>query len=344
MSIKIEKGREKTPEELHAEAVENAAKNLFKRRVDVPFCLQNEPPKRDFVFNGLRVGKVGCLYAPGAHSKSYFALQVAMSVAIGRDIIGFTSAFKNAGPAKSIYFSSEDDEEELHSRLYSIAQHHQLTESEISLYEKNIFLVDMTGKENINILDAVFFEALLAVVAKIKKEDDVGPRLMIFDTLSQFHSADENLNKEMKPVINRFKRMAKELHSAVLYLHHNAKQAGLNGDGKKQQSARGASCIIDDARWGGYLQKIDMKNEEWRYLRNIRENRIANEDDFPLIKDLLIFGDGKINSGREREVVLSKNEYGVVGKSIFRFLTDDEVDGSTAPKKPFVKSATKGRL
>jgi hypothetical protein len=343
MSIKIKRGTnmEKTEnvetlEQAEEKAIQKIHDEFIAGRVDAVHCFKTPPPRRDFVFNGLRIGKVGCLYAPGATSKSYLSLQAAISVVLGADLLGIDPThqwFNKERRGKVIYLSTEDDAEELHHRLsYLLKVHPRLAEFEDFIRE-NLFIIDMTGQENLNVLDKTFYSALCrytdnvrqgritadgeivdpAPVVEGEEKTEFPLRLVVFDTLSQFHVADENQNKEMKPVINRFKKYAKKKRTAVLYLHHNAKQAALGGHGKKQQSARGASCIIDDARWGGYLQKVDLgPTGEWRYMVHRHSGRPVTQYDFPELKNCVLFGDGKINSGRETEVLLERDEKGVL--------------------------------
>ncbi|NCB64206.1 MAG: AAA family ATPase, partial [Clostridia bacterium] len=80
---------------------------------------QMEPIPRDFVFPGLPAGKVAILSAPGGTGKSFFLLELGMSVAAGEPLIhGLTP--NGSGPVK--YISFEEDGIDLHNRLVSLFQ------------------------------------------------------------------------------------------------------------------------------------------------------------------------------------------------------------------------------
>jgi len=68
-----------------------------------------------------------------------------------------------------------------------------------------------------------------------------GFNVLMLDTLLEFHDADENSNKEMKPVMRVLKDARDKLGMTVLFSHHTGKP----GPGARSGNyrARGASCI-----------------------------------------------------------------------------------------------------
>jgi hypothetical protein len=91
-------------------------------------------------------------------------------------------------------------------------------------------------------------------------EYSMGTRLIVFDTLSRFHQLDENSNGDMAGLISTLEHIASKTGASILFLHHINKGSARAGQGDQQQSARGASALIDNARWCGFVAK--MSEEE----------------------------------------------------------------------------------
>jgi hypothetical protein len=75
----------------------------------------------------------------------------------------------------------------------------------------------------------------------------------------------------------------------VLYLHHISKATALGGMGDQQQAARGASALVDNARWCGYV--AGMRAEEAAALYD-EEGAIGERR-----RQYLRYGCSKINYG-----------------------------------------------
>ncbi len=322
--------------ETEDERIQRLADEKYKQTLDVhvslSYCITNPEPVKDFVLSGLKLGNVGCFYAPGASSKSYFSLQRCMSIAIGRDINGFDESVKQG---RAIYFSTEDDKAELHSRLNAIGKAYSLSEDELRMLDANVVLLDFTGFETSNILCAIDAQVIEKIISEEKQKANsvnLDVRLVVFDTLSQFHLVDENLNKEMKPVVRRFKLLSRKFNVAIIYVHHCNKSSAVDGS-SKQQAARGASCIIDDARWGGYLRRLELFNKHGKLAEDAKMLRLSSSDselDFADAKvlehmsQLIVFGDGKVNSSKAREIVLCRNDRGVLVRSMYQFVSEQK--------------------
>ncbi|XEV12946.1 AAA family ATPase [Vibrio alginolyticus] len=55
--------------------------------LDLRSAVENEPKPLDFVFPGFKSGAVGALVSPGGTGKTMLALQVAVTVATGADLL-----------------------------------------------------------------------------------------------------------------------------------------------------------------------------------------------------------------------------------------------------------------
>ena len=212
--------------------------------IDILNAFQGEPPPLDFIWPGFLAGTVGALVAPGATGKSYWTLEAAMSISCsvaGGDLVKLDP--KKIG--KVVYLAGEDPSPALARRVHAIGQHLQPT-SQIAISE-NLILESVMGKR-LNVMDARCLDYLLKLCADA--------RLVVLDTLSRIHTLDENNNGDMARLISTLEFLSNSTGAAVLFLHHVSKDSVRDGQLNKQQAARGASALIDNARWCGYLSTM----------------------------------------------------------------------------------------
>lgn len=192
---------------------------------------------RDFVLQGLPAGKLAVMSAPGGTGKSFLLLEMALSVASGEPVIAGIVP-DAAGPTR--YISFEEDETDIQNRLVALFR----TFTEINPPVETFFPSALEG------------ENLPLIKGGEKNEEAVeylegiceGMRLVILDPLSRLHESDENSNSEMKKLMQVLISTAKKTRCAIVVAHHTSKSAVMNGQGDLQQSARGASCLVDDPR------------------------------------------------------------------------------------------------
>lgn len=212
--------------------------------IDITAAFENEPPELDFIWPGFLSGTVGALIAPGAAGKSFWALEAAMAVASGipsGDIIGLH-------PTRSgtvVYFAGEDPAPALIQRLHSIGRY--LSPDARKAIARNLSLEAIMGKR-LNIMAEQHLAKVLEYCA--------GSRLIVLDTLSRIHQLDENSNGDMAHLVATLEYVAATTGASVLYLHHANKGSARSGLLDQQQAARGASALIDNARWCGYVAKM----------------------------------------------------------------------------------------
>lgn len=182
------------------------------------------------------------------------AMQLAAAVAGGpviAKILGIPTSLQEPSPV--FFVAGEDPDVVLRHRLNALGE--LMTEEGCAEVAKNLHMVSTLGS-GINICDAGHQAAFLHVLKDIK------PKLVIVDTLSRVHAADENSNGEMSQVLARFEHVAQETGAGVLILHHVSKGAALNGLGDQQQASRGASAIVDNARFGATLTTLTEREAE----------------------------------------------------------------------------------
>ncbi|WP_181376249.1 helicase RepA family protein [Novimethylophilus kurashikiensis] len=201
---------------------------------DLQALLQRPAEALDFVLPGFKAGTVGGVISPGGVGKSYWALSLAVSLASSADLTGLAPK-----KGRIVVLSAEDGEDVFASRLHAVERY----------LPKGGTLNDFDFRDcvglNIDLMEAGWFDAVLSIVK--------GARLVVLDTLSRFHSLDENATPDMKRLLAQLERLATVSGAAVMYLHHTSKSAAISGMGALQQAARGSSVLVDNARWVSFL-------------------------------------------------------------------------------------------
>ena len=233
--------------------------------IDLRAAFENEPPVLDFIWSGFLAGTVGALVAPGATGKSFWALEAAMSIACsvaGGDLVGL-------GPKRTgrvVYFAGEDPEVALVCRVHAIGQH-------LNQQAREAIAENLTIKPIMGMLMNVMDDQQRADVIKFCD----GARLIVLDTLSRIHDRDENSNGDMARLVATLEHVAASTGASVLYLHHVSKGSAREGQTDQQQAARGASALIDNARWCGFVAK--MTKDEAEGLSDRAYDRLPIGDD-----------------------------------------------------------------
>jgi hypothetical protein len=201
--------------------------------LEVRKCIETPPPALDFVIPGLVSGTVGSIVGTGGTGKSWFALQIAAAVA-GADTLATAPA-----TGRVLYVASEDPPSVLHQRIHTLAA--RLNQSQRDMLCEYLNVWPTLGTSG-DLLDAG------QTAADIARRGE-GCRLIVLDTLSRWHTGDENARADAARVMRRLEQIAKHTGAAALFIHHTSKAATLDGQGSTQQAARGSSVWIDEARY-----------------------------------------------------------------------------------------------
>lgn len=233
--------------------------------IDVRAAFENEPPVLDFIWPGFLAGTVGALVAPGATGKSFWALEAAMSIACsvaGGDLVGLAPAHSG----RVIYLAGEDPPPALVCRIHAIGKH--LSQAAREAIAENLILEPIMGKRP-NVMDDRHLTRIVEFCA--------GARLIVLDTLSRIHNLDENSNGDMARLVATLEHVAASTGASVLYLHHVSKGSARECQTDQQQAARGASALIDNARWCGFVAKM-TEDEAQRFSdRSYDREPIGND-------------------------------------------------------------------
>lgn len=218
------------------------------KRLDLRNVFSSAPPPLDFVLPGMIAGTVGALVAQGGAGKSWIALELAAAVAGGPDLLEI--GIETKGPV--LYLPAEDPELALRHRLFSAASHFDDTARD-HLAER-LEIVPLMGRA-VDLMTPAWASAVERMAE--------GKRLVVIDTLRRFHTGDENSAGDMAKLLGAMERICEATGASMLFLHHTAKGAALNGAGDQQQASRGSSVLVDNVR-GGQFNLLGMSDADAR--------------------------------------------------------------------------------
>lgn len=223
--------------------------------IDILSAFENEPPALQFVLPGLLKGTVGALVAPGASGKSFLALEIAASIAAtpfnGALFDGFGINPKGRGGV--LYLALEDPAVVLQRRLHAMGQH--IPPAHRAALAFNLHIEPLLG-HGLDLMNDLHLGWIIQQAA--------GRQLIVIDTLSRAHQMDENSNGDMSLLLRRLEAVGAQSGAAVLFVHHISKGASRDAQGADQFAARGASVLVENARYVSYLAKMTEKEcEKW---------------------------------------------------------------------------------
>lgn len=221
-------------------------------QLNLRYCAENKPAELDFVAPGFLSGTVGCIAAAGSTGKSFYALEMAAGVCSGdadRSLLNL--GIKHHG--RTVILNAEDPATILHQRFHDLCSYLSSEAREV-LYEQLSIEVLMGVRPRTDIMSDEWLDTVC------KAAD--GARLVIFDTLTRWHSVQENDNAAMSQVISRFEAICRQTGAAVLFLHHVSKGMAVEGRQDEQQATRGAAAITDNCRWQGWMQTMSKQEAE----------------------------------------------------------------------------------
>lgn len=222
------------------------AKRLNVEKLSLYDAFTREPETLDFCLPGLLVGTIGALVAPGATGKTLWALQAAVTVAGGPDLL-------ELGPVPTgrvVCLSAEDPDALLARRFHTLGTH-------LSTAQRGAVI------ENLDVYPLMGCGADVMAPAWRDWIRDVtrGVRLVVMDTLRRFHQLDENDSGQMAGLLGYLESVCRDNATTFLYLHHLSKAGAANG-GTEQQASRGSSVLTDNARLQMNMMVMSRKEAE----------------------------------------------------------------------------------
>ncbi len=214
--------------------------------IDIKHAINNLPPTLNFILPklGFLAGTVGAINAPGASGKSWLGLQLGAYLACNYDTLGLGSNEENK---RVLILAAEDPEEILSKRLYTLAE--KISKSQQISLIQNLTIASCLGKTG----DLMDEGKTLSEIQLIASDFD----LLIVDTLSRWHSGEENDRKDAAKIMRVLEKITKS-GPAVLFLHHIGKGVQVS----HQHAGRGSAVWSDEARWVAYLENVSSEDSK----------------------------------------------------------------------------------
>ena len=216
-------------------------------------------PEYEFSFFGFKRGTIGVLSAPGSTGKGFLVLETLISMASHNmaDHVFIKSFNKKVG-----YISLEDGDDVIDNRIQALCSSFNLNND-----AKNLNRIDENFEIQTGYGDDYIVYNPKATVNDPKIQENrkrlahfcTGKELVVIDTLSMFNVGDENSNADMAQLIVQLKHIAEDKNCSILIVHHSSKAATMNGQSDNQASTRGASSLIDNARYQITMQTMTQK-------------------------------------------------------------------------------------
>ncbi len=211
---------------------DNAAADL----IDAAAWLEMAPPAVDPVIEGLfDSGDKVPVIGSSKTRKTFFALQLALSIASGR---GSFLGWRIPRPRRVLFAQMEVKPAHFQRRVHALARALDLSPAELRTGEGRLLVANLRG-----------LKVDLVALAKLAKEHGAG--VVILDPVYKLLTGDENAAADVKPFLAMLDRLTTDSGAAVLYVHHNAK--GTAGDRETRDRGAGSGTIARDFDAALYL-------------------------------------------------------------------------------------------
>lgn len=180
---------------------------------------------------------VGLLAGPPKVTKTWFALDLALSVSSATPCLG-SFAVDKPGPA--LLYLAEDSLQDARTRIEGLCRHRG-----IGLHQADLRFITAPAlrldREDDN-------QRLLATVLSLR------PRLLVLDPFVRLHSSDENDSRAVSAILASLRQLQRAGDVAIVLVHHTRK----NGRGPQGYALRGSGDLY---AWGDayvYLSRRDQ--------------------------------------------------------------------------------------
>jgi hypothetical protein len=217
--------------------------------VPAPTFVSQAPEQIDWLVEGvLERGANGFFVAQPKGGKSWAAIDLALSLALGCDWLGF----RIPSAVRVALISREDNPSLTAWRIKHLFAGKSCAAP--ALIESNLYVNSRRESAELMLDNSEQMAELLAALRIVR------PRFAIFDVFNVLHVADENDNQEMRGVLRQLSTIQAEIGCGIGVVHHYNKA----DQGSMTQRLRGSSAI---AGWAEWLIGISMADEETKTRR-----------------------------------------------------------------------------
>lgn len=239
-------------------------------------------PDRDWLIPSVLVRRSLTLFSgDGGTGKSLLCLQMQVAAALGGSWLGLDMP----GKMSSFGYYCEDDEEEIHRRLWDVCRDVGCSFRDL---DGRVRFISRVGEENELVVFRGFKDNSKAVRTDLFRqvEDEVsqwGSQLIIVDTAADAFAGNENIRPQVRAFVNMVRRLALINNGGVILNSHPSKSAMADGSGFSGSTA-----------WNG-----SVRNR--LYLTRPKAKGEAEEDEGPT---------------NDRVIKVMKSNYGPFGEKI----------------------------
>ena len=194
-------------------------------------------------------GANGFLAAPPKAGKSWATIDLAISLALGCDWLGF-----RVPEAVKVALVSREDNPSLTAWRIRKLFAGKSCQTPAGLIELNLHVNSRQQSAELMLDNREQMAHLMAELRALR------PSFVIFDVFNVLHAADENDNQEMRTVLRQLSLIQPKIGCGIGVVHHYNK----SDQGSMTQRLRGSSAI---AGWAEWLIGVSMADEETRTRR-----------------------------------------------------------------------------
>ncbi|MCP4544610.1 MAG: AAA family ATPase [Chloroflexi bacterium] len=209
----------------------------------LPICRANEleiqQPDQIWLIEQIWTeGAVGIIGGAPKCCKSWFGLDMAVSVASGTDCLG-RFAVNQTGPV--LVFLAEDAGPAVRARIQALCTQRNLDIDHLNLYVITASTLRLDLGADQQRLDATL--------------EHLSPRLLLLDPMVRLHRLDENNAADISKLLGFVREMQRSHHTAIALVHH----AGKKHRAQPGQGLRGSSDLHAFGDSNAYLARRDKR-------------------------------------------------------------------------------------
>ncbi|MEM9194316.1 MAG: AAA family ATPase [Myxococcota bacterium] len=266
---------------------------------DWGFDLDKPPPPRRWLLRApdpetdgettkgwLPLGKVGIVAADGGTGKTFALVQLAIACAIGADWFGM----QVAKPGRVFIGLAEEDIEECQRRIYYAARSMSLTPTDVRRALDRVVIAPAEG------IDVALLELdqggnasrtpRHTVLLDILQRTDEPWSLLVFDPLQSWAGVSTDRDNEIaERVIRAFAAFTAAPGGPTVLIAHHTSQAGNQGGKADAASIRGATGLVNSARWAATLAARRIAGMDTVELRVVKSNYSSKGRAISLVRD-----------------------------------------------------------
>lgn len=188
-------------------------------------------PPRDWLIDSVLVRRsISLLAGDGGMGKSLLCLQLQVAAALGLEWLGI----KLPSPGMSSFgFYCEDDEDEIHRRLYAICTHYGVSFRDVGdmvrwscrVGEDNELVVFKGRGDMVKAQKTALYDQLMQEILDQKHQ------LVIIDTAADAFAGNENIRPQVRSFVNLMRKLTIPNNGGLLLNAHPSKSAMADGSG-----------------------------------------------------------------------------------------------------------------